>query len=235
MDNDTKITYGVIAGLVIVLAIVAVFLQGGMSQTFLGDAYKASTTPTELLTNKNNNTTTSASSTTQATSTMTTPTTYTKAIITTNKGEIEVTFSTNTPKTVENFVKLATSGFYDGTRFHRVIRDFMIQGGDPLSKDPTKKDMWGMGGPGYTFGDEVTPNDVFSQGVLAMANAGPGTNGSQFFIVTATAGTPWLAGKHTIFGRVTKGFETALKIQDVQTDGSDKPVQDVVVEKITIE
>jgi cyclophilin family peptidyl-prolyl cis-trans isomerase len=158
---------------------------------------------------------------------------YIKTLL--NKGEIEVTFSTNTPKTVENFVKLATSGFYDGTRFHRVIRDFMIQGGDPLSKDPTKKDMWGMGGPGYTFGDEVTPNDVFSQGVLAMANAGPGTNGSQFFIVTATAGTPWLAGKHTIFGRVTKGFETALKIQDVQTDGSDKPVQDVVVEKITIE
>jgi peptidylprolyl isomerase len=162
------------------------------------------------------------------------PEKITSAVITTNKGIIEVTFATNTPVTVANFAKLAGSGFYNGTKFHRVIRDFMIQGGDPLSKDDSKKAVWGTGGPGYTFKDEIGSNDVFSQGVLAMANAGPGTNGSQFFIVTASAGTPWLVGKHTIFGHVTKGLDIALRIQDVQVDGSSRPLQDIVVEKIEI-
>jgi cyclophilin family peptidyl-prolyl cis-trans isomerase len=165
---------------------------------------------------------------------MSTPTTATTAIFTTNKGVIEITFATSTPVTVENFIKLATSGFYNGTRFHRVIHDFMIQGGDPLSKDISKKNMWGQGGPGYSFKDEVSQSDVFTQGVLAMANSGPNTNGSQFFIVTAAAGTPWLVGKHTVFGHVTKGLDVALRIQDVQVDGSDKPLQDIILEKVEI-
>jgi cyclophilin family peptidyl-prolyl cis-trans isomerase len=144
-------------------------------------------------------------------------------------------FGDKAPITVENFVKLAKSGFYDGTKFHRVIKDFMIQGGDPLSKSNDKKDMWGTGGPGYAFKDEF--NDVpLKAGVLAMANSGPNTNGSQFFIVTAEA-TPWLDGKHTAFGRVTSGMDVVKAIENVSVDHNrgDKPVNDVVVEKVTVE
>jgi cyclophilin family peptidyl-prolyl cis-trans isomerase len=111
----------------------------------------------------------------------------------------------------------------------------MIQGGDPLSKDVTKKNVWGTGGPGYTFKDETTPNDKMVQGVVAMANAGPNTNGSQFFIITAQAGTPWLVGKHTPFGVVTKGMDVVMLIQNVQVDGSDKPLQDITVEKVELQ
>jgi cyclophilin family peptidyl-prolyl cis-trans isomerase len=154
---------------------------------------------------------------------------YDRAVATatmeTNKGTIEVElFDSDAPKTVENFVKLARDGFYDGVIFHRVIPDFMIQGGDPTGT--------GMGGPGYQFEDEINPNLVV-RGALAMANAGPNTNGSQFFIVTADA-CPWLDGAHTVFGRVSSGMDVVAAIEQSPTDGADKPLDDVRIESITI-
>ncbi len=159
----------------------------------------------------------------------------TQATFKTNYGDITVAFRKETPVTVANFVKLAKEGFYDGVRFHRVIKNFMIQSGDPKSKDLNLKNEWGTGGPGYVFKDEVFQNDEMNQGVLAMANAGPGTNGSQFFIVTAPQGTDWLVGKHTIFGKVTRGLDVALAIDSVATVPGDRPVKDVIIEKVVLQ
>jgi peptidyl-prolyl cis-trans isomerase B (cyclophilin B) len=148
-----------------------------------------------------------------------------RAVLQTNHGPIEIELYPNeAPKTVENFVKLARDGFYDGLIFHRVIPDFMIQGGDPTGT--------GRGGPGYQFGDEFNEHKV-DRGALAMANAGPNTNGSQFFIVTADA-CPWLDGKHTVFGRVTSGMEIADKISGLPSDSSDKPHDDAVIERVAL-
>jgi cyclophilin family peptidyl-prolyl cis-trans isomerase len=133
-------------------------------------------------------------------------------------------FDDDAPKTVANFKKLAEDGFYDGVIFHRVIPDFMIQGGDPTGT--------GSGGPGYTFEDEFNAQKV-ERGALAMANAGPDTNGSQFFIVTADA-CPWLDGKHTVFGRVTDGMDAVDTISDVDRDTRDKPNQDVKIERVEL-
>ena len=148
------------------------------------------------------------------------------AVIKTNKGDITVQlFTADTPKTVNNFVFLARKNFYDGVIFHRVMKGFMIQGGDP--------DGIGTGGPGYAFADEFVPNRVFDKpGLLAMANSGPNTNGSQFFITVAQ--TPWLTGKHTIFGEVTKGMDVVKAIETVQTGEGDKPIQDVTISHIDI-
>jgi peptidyl-prolyl cis-trans isomerase B (cyclophilin B) len=147
------------------------------------------------------------------------------ATLHTNHGPIEVElYPDEAPKTVENFVKLARDGFYDGLIFHRVIPDFMIQGGDPTGT--------GRGGPGYQFEDEFSEHKV-DRGALAMANAGPNTNGSQFFIVTADA-CPWLDGKHTVFGRVTSGLDIADKISELPSDSSDKPRDDAVIERVEI-
>lgn len=142
-------------------------------------------------------------------------------------------FPKEAPATVENFVKLARAGFYNGTRFHRVIKGFMIQGGDPNSKD----DDWsndGTGGPGYAFKDEINSHKVV-RGALAMANAGPDTNGSQFFIVTADA-APWLDGKHTVFGRVIAGMDVVDKIENVKTDKArgDHPIENITISAIEI-
>jgi len=157
----------------------------------------------------------------------------TEAIIKTSMGSITVKlYSSDSPKTVANFVKLAKEGFYDGTKFHRVIKDFMVQGGDPLSKDSAMKPRWGTGGPGYTFTDEINSHKLV-RGSLAMANAGPNTNGSQFFIVTKDV-TPWLDGKHTNFGEVTSGMNVVDKIQNVATEGPDRPVKDVVINGIEL-
>jgi len=143
----------------------------------------------------------------------------------TNHGAIELElFDEDAPKTVENFRKLAADGFYDGVIFHRVIKDFMIQGGDPTGT--------GSGGPGYTFEDEFNEHKV-ERGALAMANAGPNTNGSQFFIVTTDA-APWLDGKHTVFGRVTGGMEAVDSIEGTDTDSGDKPVLDAVIERVEL-
>ncbi len=140
-------------------------------------------------------------------------------------------FEQDAPKTVANFLKLTREGFYDGTAFHRVIPDFMIQGGDPNSKD----DDWsndGRGGPGYAFEDEFNQHKLV-KGSLAMANAGPNTNGSQFFIVTAES-TPWLDGKHTNFGRVVSGLDVVEAISRVERNGNDHPMKDVVVQTIEV-
>jgi peptidyl-prolyl cis-trans isomerase B (cyclophilin B) len=147
------------------------------------------------------------------------------ATLHTNHGPIAVElYDDDAPKTVDNFLGLARKGFYDGVIFHRVIPDFMIQGGDPTGT--------GTGGPGYTFEDEANDHGVV-RGVLAMANAGPNTNGSQFFIVTADA-CPWLDGKHTVFGRVTDGMDVVDAISGVDTDGRDRPRDDVVIERVEL-
>lgn len=148
------------------------------------------------------------------------------AVLKTNKGAITVElYAQDTPVTVNNFVVLAQKGFYNGTIFHRVIKDFMIQGGDP--------DGVGTGGPGYKFADEFTPMEFDSAGILAMANSGPDTNGSQFFITHAP--TPWLNGRHTIFGKVTEGMDVVDAIALVDVGPNDKPTTDVVLESVTIE
>jgi cyclophilin family peptidyl-prolyl cis-trans isomerase len=147
------------------------------------------------------------------------------ATLHTNHGPVELELhDDDAPKTVENFRKLAGDGFYDGVTFHRVIPDFMIQGGDPTGT--------GSGGPGYTFEDEFNDHKV-ERGALAMANAGPNTNGSQFFVVTAEA-TPWLDGKHTVFGRVTSGMEVVDAISQVETDANDKPREPAVIERVEL-
>src|SRR5436309_9637651 len=147
------------------------------------------------------------------------------ATIHTNHGPIEIElFDDDAPKTVENFRKLAADGFYDGVIFHRVIKDFMIQGGDPTGT--------GTGGPGYTFEDEFNQHKVV-RGALAMANAGPGTNGSQFFIVTTDA-APWLDGKHTVFGQVTSGMDVVDSIESQETDARDRPVPPAVIERVEL-
>jgi cyclophilin family peptidyl-prolyl cis-trans isomerase len=149
----------------------------------------------------------------------------TKATMQTNHGAIELElFSADAPATVDNFTKLARDGFYDGVVFHRVIPDFMIQGGDPTGT--------GSGGPGYTFADEFNPNQMV-RGALAMANSGPNTNGSQFFIVTAEA-CAWLDGKHTVFGQVTSGMDVVDEISGVATGPGDKPRDEVRIESVTI-
>jgi peptidyl-prolyl cis-trans isomerase A (cyclophilin A) len=164
------------------------------------------------------------------------------ATLDTSAGRIVVRlFPDHAPKTVSNFVDLAEGGrewtdprtrrattgkLYDGTIFHRVIPDFMIQGGDPLGT--------GTGGPGYKFADEIHPDLQFSRPyLLAMANAGPGTNGSQFFITTAS--TPWLNGKHTIFGEVIEGADIVDRISRVKTGNNDRPVEDVVIESVVVD
>jgi peptidyl-prolyl cis-trans isomerase B (cyclophilin B) len=134
-------------------------------------------------------------------------------------------FDDDAPKTVANFRKLAGEGFYDGVIFHRVIPDFMIQGGDPKGT--------GSGGPGYTFEDEINQHKV-ARGALAMANAGPNTNGSQFFIVTTEA-APWLDGKHTVFGRVTEGMEAVDTIEGLPTGPNDRPLEPPKIESIELD
>ena len=149
----------------------------------------------------------------------------TQATLHTSEGSIEIElFPDDAPKTVENFTKLATDGFYDGLIFHRVIPDFMIQGGCPQGS--------GTGGPGYQFEDEFNDHKVV-KGALAMANSGPNTNGSQFFVVTAEA-TPWLDGKHTVFGQVTTGQDIVDRIQHVDRDGRDRPTTPITIDRIEL-
>jgi peptidyl-prolyl cis-trans isomerase B (cyclophilin B) len=147
------------------------------------------------------------------------------ATIHTNHGPIQIEFfDDDAPNTVANFRKLAADDFYNGVIFHRVIRDFMIQGGDPTGT--------GTGGPGYEFEDEFNQNKIV-RGALAMANRGPNTNGSQFFIVTTDA-APWLDGKHTVFGRVVSGMESVDAIEGLPTGPGDKPVDDAVIERVEL-
>jgi peptidylprolyl isomerase len=158
----------------------------------------------------------------------------------TNQGYFTIElFTDSMPVTTANFIKLAQEGFYDGQRFHRIIgprkappSGFMIQGGDPLSKDVSKKPYWGTGGPGYNIKDEFTDNNKNNAGTISMANAGPNTGGSQFFINLGS--NNFLDDKHPVFGKVTEGMQIVKKIGDVDTDGGDKPLEDVIIEKVTL-
>ena len=164
--------------------------------------------------------------------TETTQTENMKALIKTNKGDIEITFANRAPKTVENFITLAEQDFYNGVKFHRVIKGFMIQGGDPLSKDEEMVDRWGIGGPGYSFDDEIHAGNSNVVGSISMANAGPNTNGSQFFINTGDNG--FLNTKHTVFGNVTAGMDVVNIIEKVETFPNDRPVENVEILSIEI-
>src|SRR5919106_4217520 len=145
--------------------------------------------------------------------------------MTTNHGDVVLElFDDDAPETVGNFRRLAQDGYYDGLIFHRVIQDFMIQGGCPEGT--------GTGGPGYEFEDEINDNKIV-RGALAMANRGPNTNGSQFFIVTTDA-APWLDGKHTVFGRVADGMDAVDAIEGLDTGPQDRPVEDVVIERVEL-
>jgi peptidyl-prolyl cis-trans isomerase B (cyclophilin B) len=158
---------------------------------------------------------------------------YSGAVLHTNYGDIQVKFyNDEAPITVTNFLRLAQSGFYNGTKFHRVIPNFMIQGGDPNSKDNDWSDD-GMGGPGYQFNDEQN-SEKLVYGSMAMANSGPNTNGSQFFIVTKTDGTPWLDGHYNNFGQVVKGMDVALKIVNLPRNENDHPTTDATIKSITL-
>ncbi len=156
-----------------------------------------------------------------------------QATLHTNKGDITIEFDPQlSPTSVKNFIDLASKGFYDSTKFHRVIKDFMIQGGDPLSKDDSKVAQWGTGGPGYQFNDEITPNSHNSLGTVAMANSGPNTNGSQFYINAKD--NNFLDGKYVVFGHVTAGMDVVMAIDGVQTDSNDRPVDPVIVQSVAL-
>ena len=161
------------------------------------------------------------------------------AVLTTNFGQIKIElFVEKTPQTVANFKKLIEENFYDGVKFHRVIKGFMIQSGDPLTKDDSQQAVWGTGGPGYSFADEITAENLNQAGTIAMANAGPNTNGSQFFINTGNNNS--LDQKHTVFGKVIAGLEVVQQIGSVATEANQfgeqsRPIKAVVIETISLE
>ncbi len=163
------------------------------------------------------------------------------AIMTTSMGTIEIElFEDKMPVTTENFIKLAGEGYYDGQRFHRVIKDFMIQGGDPLSKDDAQRAKWGTGGPGYAIKDEFSDDTSNVRGTIAMANSGPNSGGSQFFInmvdnTFLDHNKQPFSSKHPVFGKVTKGMEVVDAIGNVQTKAGDQPFEDVVIESVKIQ
>lgn len=237
-------TYAIIAILVVVLAGIAYYLRSN-SVDEVGKAKVSVITETKVVDTKKLNSTSTAPST--ASTTLTTSSTSTKPMTGTNTpikadnvtlhtsmGDIEFAVTPATaPNTVANFLSLASSGFYNDIRFHRVINGFMIQAGDPLSKDPAQKSRWGTGGPGYTFKDELSGKETYPQGTVAMANAGPNTNGSQFFIVTASPAAP-LPPSYTVFGKVTKGLDVALKIETTPRDAADRPITDVVIKSVEL-
>lgn len=154
------------------------------------------------------------------------------ATLHTTKGDITLEFNSATPNTVQNFIKLAQEGFYNGTKFHRVIKGFMVQGGDPLSKDDTQTANWGRGGPGYTFADEIGQGNRNAAGTISMANAGPNTNGSQFFINAAD--NSFLDTKHTVFGRVVAGLDVVAAIESTPTGANDRPLEPVVITSVSL-
>ncbi|TAJ15318.1 peptidylprolyl isomerase [Patescibacteria group bacterium] len=156
------------------------------------------------------------------------------ATLNTNQGAIVIEFfGDDAPNTVENFKKLAESGYYNGTKFHRVIPGFMVQGGDPFTKDDSLSGKWGTGGPGYTFEDEIHANNKNDIGTISMANAGPNTNGSQFFINVAN--NNFLDPKHTVFGKVVSGMEVVKAIETTKTGEGDKPLSPMIIESVTIQ
>lgn len=231
MNQTTWIIGG---GAVLLLAAALLFVFTGK-----GTAPTSNTTSNETVTkiNEEKQETSVSNDKPQSNSNAMTASTYSQATIRTSKGDISLKlYGAVAPKTVENFAKLANSGFYNKVKFHRVIKGFMIQGGDPLSKDDTKQMSWGTGGPGYQFEDEIDPkNEVYrkgyKRGVLAMANAGPNTNGSQFFIMHQDYPLP---PNYTIFGEVITGLEVVDAIANTATDANDRPTTPVVMEQISV-
>ncbi len=225
-----KIVLG-LAGAIIVIGGAYYFLRGsGPAPTTLPptDLAASSTTPT-----------TGVATTTPVTPGQTTPTTNPKKVMTatlqTNMGTITIEFYGDTaPQTVANFAKLAGEGFYDGTKFHRVIKGFMDQGGDPLTKDDSKQAQWGTGGPGYTIPDEIDKTVTNTAGTIAMANTGrPNSGGSQFFINAVD--NHFLDGNYTVFGKVTSGMDVVKAINNVQTAPGDRPLTPVILQKVTVQ
>lgn len=217
----------IIAGIVVVIGIFAVWflVQNGrsLSKEFTEIGSDLSVTPeTKTITNPNNK---------KITKEMTKETI--SATLQTNKGDITIEFyNKQAPNTVANFVKLAKAGFYNGTKFHRVIKGFMIQGGDPLSKDDSKTALWGTGGPGYKFADELGSNNKNDIGTIAMANSGSNTNGSQFFVNTAA--NNFLDTKHTVFGKVVSGMDVVTKIENTPTGAGDRPTTPVIINSVIL-
>ena len=157
----------------------------------------------------------------------------TRATLKTSKGDIVIELAQDMPITVGNFVKLASEDFYDGVKFHRVIKGFMIQGGDPLTKDDSKMNLWGTGDPGYKIQDEFTEGNANNTGTISMANAGPNTGGSQFFINVAD--NNFLDGKHPVFGTVVEGMDVVTAIENTETAPGDRPVEHMVIEDVVLE
>ncbi len=157
-----------------------------------------------------------------------------KATLHTTKGDITIELhDTDAPNTVANFAKLAKAGFYDGTKFHRVIQSFMIQGGDPLTRDDAQMARWGTGDPGYKFADEIRDNNHNVIGTISMANSGPNTNGSQFFINTAD--NNFLDSKHTVFGRVTAGMDVVSAVEAAPVGAADRPLEAIVIKSVSVQ
>ncbi len=227
----------------IILGIVAVAAVGGAGYWFIFMSGQGTLTPAGdlgiTMPTDQYATTTAQQQVAQDTQTASQTTTNTnkkimKATLHTTKGNIVIEFAgTDAPNTVANFTKLAGAGFYDNTKFHRVIKGFMIQGGDPLSKDDTMSARWGTGGPGYSFADEIGPNNSDVTGTIAMANSGPNTNGSQFFINVAD--NTFLNTKHTVFGKVVAGMDVVKAIEGTPTGQNDRPVEPMVIKSITLE
>lgn len=156
----------------------------------------------------------------------------TGAVMQTNFGDIEIEFNPNAPIAKSNFVKMVRSGIYDKTQFHRIVTDFMIQGGDPLTKDTNRKSEWGHGGPGFTFADEIDKSYKMTAGTVAFANTGPNSNGSQFFILAADAS--WLDGYHTVLGKVVSGMDVVDAIARIKAGVTGIPDQEVILRQIIL-
>lgn len=231
-----KIIIAVVAGAVLLFGGYWVFSMSSVDSTHTSvatstatgssDAYATSTAPPAVAD-------TAPAQTAPQTATTNTNKKYMQAILHTNKGDITIEFfGADAPNTVANFTKLAGEGFYNGTKFHRVIKGFMIQGGDPLSKDDSMVSRWGTGGPGYQFADEIRANNQNNIGVISMANSGPNTNGSQFFINTAN--NNFLDTKHTTFGKVIAGLDVVSAIENTPTGANDRPVEPMIINSITL-
>jgi peptidylprolyl isomerase len=226
-----KVFFGVLGALAIIAGVVLLFANNSGTSvtnnnaTTTLDAYGTATTTATSSASTITNPSNTSGQTNQAK--------IMQATLHTNKGDITIEFyNSDAPNTVANFIKLAQAGFYDSTKFHRVIKGFMNQGGDPLSKDDSKMALWGTGGPGYQFADEIRSNNRNDIGTISMANAGPGTNGSQFFINVAN--NNFLDTKHTTFGKVTAGMDVVNAINNVATGANDRPVQPVIINSITL-
>jgi peptidylprolyl isomerase len=218
---------------IIIPTILAVLICVGGYWLFTRNVPKTSETPADNQTGTTQTQTPATQTNNQPVNNPTDNQKIMNATLHTSMGDITIEFnSAGTPNTVANFIKLAQSGFYDGTKFHRVIKGFMDQGGDPFTKDDSKMADWGKGGPGYKFDDELTTSNRNDIGTIAMANSGPNTNGSQFFINAAP--NNFLDTKHVVFGKVIAGMDVVTAINNTPTDSSDRPITPVVIKSITL-